>query len=912
MTLRRKTLLFVSLTLAGLVVVLYTILSALLLGSYTTLEAQAVQRNVERVRNSLNDDLDKLSTTVSDWARWDDTYAYIQTHDEAYLKANLTDTTFVDLKLNLVLFFDSQNALVYGRAFDLIEKKEITLPKELNAQLRPEAPLLEHRSETSVVKGLISLQEGLLLLVSQPILTTAGQGPIRGTLIMGYYLDARVIERLALITQLSLSFYRLDPSTLPDDLKIAQSLLQDHRDKKEIQVLPLNAQTVAGYALLADLNGNLQWILRVSMSRAIYQQGQTSLNYLLATLIVIGLIFGLLVLVLLEKLVLSRITHLSHAALAIGANKNLSARVAVWGRDELASLSQSFNKMLQGLEESQDLLQKSESQLRLMFEQLPAVLWTTDKNLRFTSSAGSGLSALGVRPNQFNGVSLHEYFQKPNPDFPPIAAHRRALAGESVSYEVEWVERIYHSHVEPLRDTQGLIVGVIGIALDITDRKRFEAQLAYLANHDPLTGLFNRRRFREELEHQVTQAQRYRHKGALLWIDLDRFKELNDSFGHQVGDEALVNLSSLFREHLRESDIVARLGGDEFAVILPQSDRERAQIVAQSLLDRVRQHTVTINKQALRITASIGITLYPDFGATIDELLSQADLAMYQAKEEGRNRYSLFANERDWQVQFESRVAWAGRVREALEKNQFKLYGQPILHLKTNIISQYELLLRMVGPNREITLPDEFLNVAERFSLIQDIDQWVVRQAIQFLAEQRELGRALRLEINLSSKAFTNRELLFNIRHDLEKHKVDPSLLVLEITETAAVSDINRAKKSITVLKEIGCQIAIDDFGSGFSWFYYLKHLPIDYLKIDGSFIKNLSRDPADQHLVKAMVEVARGLGIETIAENVEDADTIKLLKTYEVNYAQGNYISVPKAMDELLTLEKQTLLKRV
>jgi diguanylate cyclase (GGDEF)-like protein/PAS domain S-box-containing protein len=461
--------------------------------------------------------------------------------------------------------------------------------------------------------------------------------------------------------------------------------------------------------------------------------------------------------------------------------------------------------------------------------------------------------------------------------------------------------RIISWNSRSLLDEKGNIIGSIALGRDITERKRFEAQLAHLANHDPLTGLFNRRRFEEELERHLAQARRYGIPGALLWLDLDRFKEVNDSLGHRAGDELLVKLAGLLREQLREADTLARPGGDEFAILMSHTNAEQAQTAAARILEVVRHYPIVIGGHPVRITTSIGIVLFPEHSTTAEELLARADLAMYRAKAEGRDRFRVFTLDEDWQAQLESRVTWAKHIREALESELFLIYAQPILNLKNDQISRYELLLRMKNEESKIMLPGAFLIVTERLGLIYDIDRWMIRQAIQLIAQQRRAGRELCLEVNLSGKAFADSELLPLVERELSATGIDPAWLVPEITETAAVADLGQARRFIETLKELGCRFAIDDFGASFSSFYYLKHLPIDYLKIDGSFIRNLPHDPVDQHLVKAMVEVALALGIKTIAEHVEDEETVRMLREYGVDYAQGYQIGRPRPVSEIL-----------
>ncbi len=437
------------------------------------------------------------------------------------------------------------------------------------------------------------------------------------------------------------------------------------------------------------------------------------------------------------------------------------------------------------------------------------------------------------------------------------------------------------------------------IARDISERKRTESQLVRLANQDALTGLFNRRRFLEEMDRHVAEARRYDLEGALLFLDLDQFKDVNDSRGHRAGDDLLAGLADLLRQRLRSTDVIARLGGDEFAVLLPRTSPDDARRIAADVLGRIQDHTFLVGGAPLRITASIGVAPFPIDSDNSGEILSRADLAMYRAKEDGRNRYSVFVPDGDWQAQIESRIGWNQRIREALEHDLFVLYAQPILSLPDRQITRYELLLRLDEGNADVVLPGAFLDLAERTGLIQDIDRWVVRRAIDLLAEYPD--PALRFEVNLSGKAFADPQLLPMIQAEIAASGVDPARLVLEVTETAAIGNLDEALRFVRTLRSIGCGFALDDFGVGFASFSHLKHLPVDYLKIDGSFIRDLPRNTTDQHLVRAIVAVAAGLGKRTIAEFVGDDATLRLLAEYGVDFAQGYHIGKPEPLADAL-----------
>ena len=456
--------------------------------------------------------------------------------------------------------------------------------------------------------------------------------------------------------------------------------------------------------------------------------------------------------------------------------------------------------------------------------------------------------------------------------------------------------------VSPIRDPEGKIVAAATIARDMSERLRFECQLRYLADHDPVTGLFNRRRFEEELGRELARAQRYGETGAVLAIDLDHFKYINDSLGHTVGDEVITTAGQILRKRLRSTDVLARIGGDEFSVILAGVDLGEAERVAESLLEAIRGELhVDLPGGPRRVTASIGIAPFEELEhLTGDDLVVEADIAMYDAKEAGRDRAQVYSSAEDRHDRMQARLTWADRIRRALEEDRFVLHAQPILSLNGDTVPRHELLVRMVADDGELIPPGLFLHPAKRMDLIGDIDRWVLRQAIRLLAEEQQAGQEIRLEVNISAKSVSDPELAGVIERELEQAGADGRGLCVEITETAAIVNLDRAKRFAARLSELGCEFALDDFGAGFASFYYLKHLAFDYLKIDGEFITGIVDNDTDRLVVQALVEIARGLGKRTIAEFVSDGRALELLREYGVDYAQGFFVGKPQPLAEV------------
>ncbi|MFP5362401.1 MAG: EAL domain-containing protein [Thermoleophilia bacterium] len=460
--------------------------------------------------------------------------------------------------------------------------------------------------------------------------------------------------------------------------------------------------------------------------------------------------------------------------------------------------------------------------------------------------------------------------------------------------ELEFLDgRVFERRSKPHR-LGDEAVGRVWSFRDITDQKRFESQLKHLADHDGLTDLLNRRRFEEDLAREAGIVARYGGSLAALLLDVDNFKFVNDTLGHKAGDELIRSVAGLLRGRLRDTDILARLGGDEFAVLLPGSTPEHAQLVAADLLELIRRHTAFIGGERVSMTASIGVALLGESDGDGSQLMVDADLAMYEAKAAGRDGLSFSTPERAQQARLEGRYRWGERIRDALEHDGFVLHAQPILDLASGALSQYELLLRMRADDGALIPPNAFLPTAERLNLVQAIDRWVVNEAIAVIAEHARAGDDLHLEVNLSGRSMGDLELTELIERELAATGINPGNLIFEVTETTAIANMDSAQEFARKLSELGCQFVLDDFGTGFGSFYYLKYLPVSYLKIDGEFIAGMADNETDQLMVKAIVQIAHGLGKRTIAEFVGDGRTQALLAQYGVDLAQGYHIGLP------------------
>lgn len=445
--------------------------------------------------------------------------------------------------------------------------------------------------------------------------------------------------------------------------------------------------------------------------------------------------------------------------------------------------------------------------------------------------------------------------------------------------------------------SQGAMIGgervLLSVVRDITGRKRVEKQLQYLATHDSLTNIPNRYSLEENLGRVVAKAGRGENS-ALLLIDLDNFKMVNDTLGHAAGDELLISLTKILKNNLREGDLLARLGGDEFAVLLEGTTVDEAWIVAEKLRRVVEECELCLimYRSCFNLSISIGFVMVD---GTLDsqKVLSLVDTALYAAKEDGRNRVVFLQTGEDTTNKFSETNKLVGLIKNALKENRFVLFFQPVISVPDGKISHHEALIRLLDTDGEMIYPGKFIPVAERFGLMPQIDYWVVRSSLKALRK----NPYLKLFVNLSGVSLGDEDLLEFIETNIRESRIDPSRIGFEITETAAVRDILRAERWIHRLKGIGCRFALDDFGIGFSSFTYLRVLPVDYLKIDGSYIRNLDTDSTHLALVQAMNAVAHTLGKKTVAEFVENEKILKILQELKIDCGQGYFLGEPSPL---------------
>ena len=528
-----------------------------------------------------------------------------------------------------------------------------------------------------------------------------------------------------------------------------------------------------------------------------------------------------------------------------------------------------------------------------LISELPIGVFQLDAHGRILQANRALATLLGwEHPDELEGQLLSEAFA----DRSEAQRWLHQLGGDGIlaGTEFRWRrrdDRLIWVRVSARADHSpaGQPLLIEGTVEDVSERKIVEERLTYLARHDTLTGIANRHALLETLQERLARAVGSGRSGALLLLDLDHFKEVNDRLGHAAGDAVLRAVADRLTDTLRSDDLVARVGGDEFAALLHPVTREGAEYVGKRLLDAIGQIMVPLPDRVIRLRASCGIALFPEHGATVEELLITADRALYQAKYRGRDRLEVY--EPGIAEPEQPRTAHLSIVQSALANGNLMLFAQPILDLRREHIAAYELLIRLREGERVLE-PGMFLLVAEGLGIVPLFDLWVLERACELNLTSRG-----RIHLNVSARTLREARHFAVLRDLLERCPFAPRQLVLEVTETTALIDFVQAHEHLQRLRERGCLIALDDFGVGYSSLYLLRHLPIDFIKIDGMFIVDLAENPVNQSIVRAIVALARAVGAETIAEWVESAETLALLRELGVDHAQGFAIGRPEPL---------------
>jgi diguanylate cyclase (GGDEF)-like protein/PAS domain S-box-containing protein len=594
-----------------------------------------------------------------------------------------------------------------------------------------------------------------------------------------------------------------------------------------------------------------------------------------------------------SRLIASPITDLGSTAETVAITKNYSLRAQKNSQDEIGNMVDSFNGMLSVIEQNHRKLRESEEKFRLISASSKAGIFQIDPNGKNLYVNKEMLAICGLEEDEFSLKRLLTIVHTNDTrmiqsKFDFMTAEHKSINIDCrlvVTEETLWVT----GHVDPLTDNQGQLIGYLGTVNDISDEKDAQLQLEKLAFYDTLTGLANRRLFRNRLEHVIHNLGREENKLGLILLDLDHFKNVNDTLGHDSGDTLLTIIAERLQECVRSSDTVARLGGDEFAIILPSISGSLAiSHVAEKILSTVKK-TVTLHETEIHITVSLGIAMAPDDGHDAETVIKHADMALYRAKDLGRDNFYFFTNELNRQLT--NHLKMVSDLRKAIRRDEFHLVFQPQINLDTHAMTGMETLIRWQPEGKPAVSPMNFIPVAEETGLIIPIGRWVIAEAcktLQKLRKQSAINNDVVMTINLSLKQFHDEQLVSFLAEKICEHHIQPENLEIELTETVLMENLDEV---VATLKSIG---------TGYSSLSYLKRLPLDILKVDRSFVTEIPENKDDMEIAAAVIAMAHSLNYKVVAEGVETLEQLEFLKQCDCDYAQGYYFSKPLPFDDL------------
>ncbi len=856
----------VGLTLLALNLLVFVSARYVFCRNYNELDEIAARKTLARSVSLLQERIAGIGRINADWAQWDDTFRFMADGNRGYLDSNLVDDTFRSLRLNQIVYLDTAGSPVYGKGYDLKADKAAPVLKSLLAHLRGDPSFWLFDNPHWNREGILGLPEGPLLFSAATILTSKAQGPARGVLLMARLLTGDELRILSKKTGLpfSLRASRLSQLSAAGALPAAETSLF-----AETRLQHLNDRDLLGEVLLADVYGRQVLTLGTRLPRALHLQGNDTIDYFSRWLLVVSTLAGLLIVFILHCLQRSRAQQ-----------------------------------------------QESEELFKHLFEQLTDPIFLYDATGRFLDLNQAACDSLGYNRDELLALSWQGIEE-------PAAAssilqmsqqlgqqascrdEMRLRRLDGSSFAVEVTLSIFHSAGQQI---------CVALVRDISERQAAAQKLEdsrerldYLAYHDVLTGLPNRLLSFDRLKQALLKAQRLGHQVAVMILDLDRFKNINDSLGHETGDLLLLEVTQRLKACLRESDTVARLGGDEFFVILEQiKNPEYLEDIAEKIQQAVSR-PFSLNGHELYMTASIGICVASEAVETVQGMIKHADLAMYHAKSQGRNNYQFYQEELN--AKCHEQLVLENDLRAALEKGQLRLLYQPQYELADGRLVAIEALLRWQHPQRGMVPPGDFIPLAEDTGLIVPIGKWVLQQTCRQNRIWQNRGLPpIPMAVNISARQFRQSGFVAMIEQVLIETGLEPRWLELEITESVVMLNSAIVVETLMELRKMGVRLAIDDFGTGYSSLAYLKRFPISKLKIDQSFVRHITTDANDAAIATSVIALGQSMNLEVVAEGIETKAQLALLRQKNCQIGQGFLFARPLTAEQAELIFRQPL----
>ncbi len=832
------------------------VVQQVVLRSYETLEQQAIEQSTEQVVKALQAEVRQIAIVGNDYASWDEMYDFVRDQNPKFHELNFSELGLREMEIDVVMLVNEAGEEVFS-AEQNPGAQTYSLPASQNVRTAVSKNLKNMLRERPPEAGLrlLDLNAGSALFSAHPIIRTDRTGPQRGHLIFVRVLRPSTIARMEMVSQLPVGVWRVNdkpPTGLPSQI-IAWA--RNSPFSTDRTALTLSGDDIAGYARLRNLDGSSALILSTVTPRAVYQQGRRTAIYLFAC------IAALVIFTLITAFVLGRRNQRSESLAR--ANETLYRAVVEQADEGIALLAP----------ESHAILQSNPALARLTGYSTTALHDSSVESIIENSSLPLLWNILSA-PKQVGGV--------------PCELRLRRIDGALIEVDIT---------ANPLTiDGRQLICLMVR---DVSQRKQAEAKLLdhqrrleHLANHDSLTDLPNRLLLNQKLPGILERAAASQSSVAVCYIDVDNFKNINDSSGHDTGDEFLRAIAERLRHVVSSEDLVARISGDEFVVVSMAKEAIVFDAIARRITSHLRAPLVFSGRE-YSVSVSMGVAVYPTDGSDAADLLRSADIALYRAKERGRDNYQFFAPEMNDRVHQRMQLEQALRV--ALQEQQISVHYQPVMDLRSQKIAALEALARWRHPELGDIPPSQFIPIAEESGLIVELGEAVLRQVCHQISTWSHAGLpVVPVSVNVSAQQLQRTNIRERVLAICSEAGINPRLLQVELTESTVMREIDRQIGALEGLRAAGVRISIDDFGTGYSSLSYLKHLPIDHLKIDRSFVRDMTVDANDAAIVSAIISMARSLRLETIAEGVETRQHAMRLASLGCGYAQGYLYSRP------------------
>ncbi len=863
-------------------------------------------------------EISNLSVLAKDYGTWDDTYDFARTGSQKYVETNFTDETFQNTRLSHLIIYGAYGNILYK--YIKHESDESVSP--LFPERSDKSNKIFETQNNNPITGLLSNKQNCIIFAAMPIVHSDGSGPATGYIIMArdiHYLKKALVN----YQDLDIDYIFMGNG----DAERLKEIVDKMRNSGADYLYKDKKNKTNRYRIVKDIYGSEALIIHSKTDRKISAIGKNIGIFVTIANIILGIIVTILLAHFITKIIVKPLKLITFNIGKFSSDKITGTDlVAITERtDEIGKLGRAFNEMENNIIlYNRQLKELNESLEDKINDRTSDLIMANTRLKLFEKILASTTEGVIITDLRANTVQVNDAFCKmagytedeligKNPRILKSDKHDERFyksMWEEITSEGGWSGEIWDRKkngeifpkwltITAINDENGKPVNYVGLSSDITKIKLAEEQLLQLAYYDVLTGLPNRCLFYERLERAIAHNCRYKSgRFAVLFIDLDRFKNINDTLGHAAGDELLIEISRKLNSRIRESDTVCRLGGDEFTIILDKINRgDDAGKVATDIIEDIKRPTIIQDKEIF-IGASIGIAIYPDDDESVHGLIRKADAAMYNAKEAGKGQYCFVSQALDEYNR--KKLNLEINLRHALEKNELEIYYQAQMSAQADngifypVLTGCEALIRWLPESAPMIYPDEFIKIAEETGLIIPIGKWIITESCRHGAKWERMGTPLRIGVNLSGKQFTDPDLFNHIKTTLNETGLNPQNLQLEITESMFLDDITGAIAILTELKNIGVTIAIDDFGTGYSSLSYLKDLPVDYLKIDKSFVNEITDDNRNSDIVTAIISMAKVFKMKIIAEGVENEVQMRSLFESGCDELQGYLFSKP------------------